>query len=89
MSPWLAASIAPCIVGKSVGTVILAALAIGRGDNGITMRRIIAANINRPSIFVNDSIQLTIDNKSPWELCTDPKFLYFDSVNTLDNVIVS
>ena len=42
VSPALAASIAVCNVGKSVGTVILAALAVGRGDNDSTMRKIIA-----------------------------------------------
>ena len=42
VSPALATSIAVCNVGKSVGTVILAALAVGRGDNDSTMRKIIA-----------------------------------------------
>jgi len=53
VSPPLAASIAFCMVGKSVGTVIVAAFAIGKGDNGMTIRRNIAANIGRHRIFFN------------------------------------
>ena len=53
------------MVGKSVGTVIFAAFAIGSGDNGTTMRIIIAANIGRPNTFFNANPMIMINYKRP------------------------
>jgi hypothetical protein len=39
------------MVGKSIGTVIFAAFAIGSGDNGMIIRRIAAAKIGRLTAF--------------------------------------
>ena len=62
MSPALATSIAVCNVGKSIGTVILADLAVGRGDNDSTMIKITAKNISRPRNIFNVNIREVINN---------------------------
>jgi hypothetical protein len=54
LSSGVAASMAACMVRKSVGTVIVAAFAVGSVKKVITINRNTAGIIERPIILFND-----------------------------------